>query len=137
MRRWHGAHPRAYGENLLAHHQPPEAPGSSPRIRGKFARLEKRILTRGLIPAHTGKIPVTSTPRSLRRAHPRAYGENQGVITSQTAREGSSPRIRGKYRIRGSRHEKPGLIPAHTGKILNHAGAGAGLRAHPRAYGEN
>ncbi len=50
---------------------------------------------------------------------------------------GSSPRIRGKQDALAERPVGRGLIPAHTGKTLPYPGAGVGVRAHPRAYGEN
>ena len=72
-----------------------------------------------------------------RPAHPRAGGEN--VVPQITWRRGngSSPRGRGKP-IRDTRvRRRERLIPARAGKTLTSHDAASGLRAHPRAGGEN
>ena len=52
----------------------------------------------------------------LLRAHPRVCGENAAALDGGTAREGSSPRVRGKRRPDFLRRPKRGLIPACAGK---------------------
>ena len=74
---------------------------------------------------------------SERRAHPRACGENRICIRSAAPWKGSSPRMRGKRRTRLVRLPPPRLIPAHAGKTTYRNGQTSGVRAHPRACGEN
>ena len=52
------AHPRACGENVDEALQEHQAGGSSPRMRGKPARLTGLSPNTGLIPAHAGKTPT-------------------------------------------------------------------------------
>ena len=70
-------------------------------------------------------------------AHPRAYGENCGLLTWLCLRVGSSPRIRGKLVVFLRVVWRAGLIPAHTGKTKEAQHVPQVDRAHPRAYGEN
>ena len=71
-----GAHPRAGGENPSFAMVPIHEPGSSPRWRGKRVLSSARHSPSGLIPALAGKTSGTGEHRSLRKAHPRAGGEN-------------------------------------------------------------
>lgn len=86
-----------------------------------------------LIPAHTGNTPLATYSTRSPTAHPRPYGEHGGGGVLPPIRGGSSPHTRGPYGIRGSRHEKPGLIPAHTGTITSSEPGSA----HPRTHGEH
>ena len=70
------AHPRACGENTVFAGDSRAATGSSPRVRGKPARLLPPMETGGLIPARAGKTVFIEIEHVARRAHPRACGEN-------------------------------------------------------------
>ena len=72
-----------------------------------------------------------------RRAHPRVCGENAAALDGGTAREGSSPRVRGKRLLRLCRLRLAGLIPACAGKTRPVATRKAKTTAHPRVCGEN
>ena len=76
-------------------------------------------------------------PRHYRRAHPRAYGENDSTASARSTSTGSSPRIRGKRVEPACDGDDAGLIPAHTGKTHPTCHHSSAQRAHPRAYGEN
>ena len=111
--------------------------GSSPLTRGKPACRSTGLGSGGLIPAHAGKTEPRSPPRSIRRAHPRSRGENDGADGVLGENTGSSPLTRGKREGRGFCAPGRGLIPAHAGKT-----EGSGSRwnpngAHPRSRGEN
>ena len=131
------AHPRAYGENHLEEAAEPFVKGSSPRIRGKLMAVMIATGSIGLIPAHTGKTRRSSQAKAGARAHPRAYGENTSLQSSQGGSTGSSPRIRGKHGTNLTSRAYLGLIPAHTGKTTPFKVPFRNRRAHPRAYGEN
>ena len=120
-RRGHGhcprrAHPRSRGENFGQKANDPGAKGSSPLTRGKPRRVNRVRRGRGLIPAHAGKTPTSSQPRSTARAHPRSRGENGGHHTPWRTDKGSSPLTRGKHLLTRQGHVLEGLIPAHAGK---------------------
>ena len=92
--RW--AHPRVCGENR--HHRRPHAVycGSSPRVRGKHELRLASYVFSGLIPACAGKTQAHGLYRRTRLAHPRVCGENVELLQGRVARQGSSPRVRGK-----------------------------------------
>ena len=69
-------HPREYGENCFPRFFGDGEAGSSPRIRGKYAKTVKTRLDKGIIPANTGKMRAGDRVR--------------------VGGAGSSPRIRGK-----------------------------------------
>ena len=111
------AHPRVGGENGGLAFSVGEAPGSSPRGRGKRRPNRQTGLPLGLIPAWAGKTQVQSSPNPIPSAHPRVGGENTQIKLFTHNHEGSSPRGRGKPGIRQRRR--------------------ATSWAHPRVGGEN
>ena len=132
-----GAHPRACGENGAVDLAARPALGSSPRMRGKQARVWKSRSPTRLIPAHAGKTGYDCVAAVFAGAHPRACGENPWATPRPFLRYGSSPRMRGKQ----GRNRRPaalqGLIPAHAGKTRPPVVHRRRKRAHPRACGEN
>ena len=110
------AHPRACGENGTVADKAVYVFGSSPRMRGKPFRLCEQTFYDGLIPAHAGKTSLLYPHRCARKAHPRACGENTLENLEKRGVHGSSPRMRGKPRLKDSCARRWGLIPAHAGK---------------------
>ena len=90
------AHPRAGGENRPLTPRASALAGSSPRGRGKLRARDLQSGVRRLIPARAGKTPARQERRASARAHPRAGGENDDLMTKIWPEEGSSPRGRGK-----------------------------------------
>ena len=151
------AHPRACGENDRAAPLDDEGqgssprvrgkrrggvggaplPGSSPRVRGKPRRRPRKRVPAGLIPARAGKTGVLGHPLAQPWAHPRACGENWRAVSAAAARDGSSPRVRGKRDSVKPLADGGGLIPARAGKTGPARMPSARRRAHPRACGEN
>ena len=111
--------------------------GSSPRIRGKFRLQQQQQRRGGIIPANTGKIPAGRSATPPIWDHPREYGENVITHNKSFTREGSSPRIRGKWGQCAPRRLRGGIIPANTGKIHRWCYAELRHADHPREYGEN
>ena len=131
------AHPRVGGENLLSQLPLIGGGGSSPRGRGKrtpFARSRSRS---GLIPAWAGKTAVPSHDMAPVMAHPRVGGENSNRAFMTSSGWGSSPRGRGKLKLRVCRPLATRLIPAWAGKTRTRRGSSRTGRAHPRVGGEN
>ena len=91
--------------------------GPSPRIRGKSPIRPLIDANHGTIPANTGKMPSPVSERTLKRDHPREYGENEVMPLFNERDGGPSPRIRGELtRVRCCVTRK-GTIPANTGRI--------------------
>ena len=90
------AHPRSRGENTASSRRSMARAGSSPLTRGKRLNHVEPLPVIGLIPAHAGKTPSTTSPRAAGRAHPRSRGENPGASRRQFRPVGSSPLTRGK-----------------------------------------
>ena len=91
-----GAHPRVCGENSRRSDACVLITGSSPRVRGKPARLTGLSPNTGLIPACAGKTSFSRWALMVVRAHPRVCGENASSTSIPTPMSGSSPRVRGK-----------------------------------------
>ena len=111
--------------------------GSSPRVRGKLARLAAQYDARRLIPACAGKTATKQSPSSSERAHPRVCGENSIAIETLSPVIGSSPRVRGKQEGTNQMTQSTGLIPACAGKTIRGSRRRGDGPAHPRVCGEN
>ena len=131
------AHPRAGGENTSSSSCTLRDSGSSPRGRGKRQPARLHVRLGGLIPARAGKTYGAQGGQGGRPAHPRAGGENGGMIVYPDGYVGSSPRGRGKRHVRPVVGPGRGLIPARAGKTGEGAPAIGAVGAHPRAGGEN
>ena len=131
------AHPRVCGENPTAAAVAPRPIGSSPRVRGKHPDWEWGVSEHRLIPACAGKTSRCRRPQISRWAHPRVCGENDQPARDGYAREGSSPRVRGKPTGAGLNLSHAGLIPACAGKTPGRQRTSTLPRAHPRVCGEN
>ena len=111
--------------------------GSSPLTRGKPSRSKRKVMVRGLIPAHAGKTRRGRQPCETIRAHPRSRGENEVPGTTGLTLGGSSPLTRGKLERSQDVKRRSGLIPAHAGKTGTKSTVSLRMTAHPRSRGEN
>ena len=125
------------GENADDGLPPADCGGSSPRVRGKLQGRRHRLPPQRLIPACAGKTWQGASRSPPPRAHPRVCGENAHAIHTLKARDGSSPRVRGKPRPQHRAGHRPGLIPACAGKTMVMVVSPAISWAHPRVCGEN
>ena len=135
FRSW--AHPRVCGENLLLSVLVLWVAGSSPRVRGKRRLPVSSIISRGLIPACAGKTFPRESGDEPVWAHPRVCGENAASAAREKEEKGSSPRVRGKRRLKHPSICRDGLIPACAGKTSRIGNQRRTWRAHPRVCGEN
>ena len=69
--------------------------------------------------------------------HPRACGANVMSLPMFMCDSGSSPRMRGKRRIRGHGRVLVRIIPAHAGQTSARPGRMVAWTDHPRACGAN
>ena len=115
----------------------PTAHRRTPRLRG--IRVPQGLVfdSQWFIPARAGKTIGRREGRTMRPAHPHAGGENTATQVDDNTIKGSSPRGRGKPRNVLPSLGRAGLIPARAGKTVCGWVCELGLRAHPRAGGEN
>ena len=132
-----GAHPRSRGENWSRPSWSWSVKGSSPLTRGKYSGGLASLRSRGLIPAHAGKIQALDRKAPLAAAHPRSRGENASDAERNESTQGSSPLTRGKLSLGMSDSVDKRLIPAHAGKIGTGHASRVARWAHPRSRGEN
>ena len=106
-------------------------------MRGKRRQRTHRPRQTGLIPAYAGKTGRCPSASPQRGAHPRVCGENYSSYATALDKGGSSPRMRGKPRLRARLCRSSGLIPAYAGKTASADPDLAAVGAHPRVCGEN
>ena len=130
-------HPRACGEHFKASTTVKVTNGSSPRLRGTCSGAGRIMSLKRFIPAPAGNIDFDRGQGFSTAVHPRACGEHQIIMKDGTCPTGSSPRLRGTFRIailRGSGHR---FIPAPAGNIAYSVLGDAVTAVHPRACGEH
>ena len=90
-----------------------------PREYGENRKDEERTeAAQWIIPANTGRIWVALMISVSAGDHPREYGENSAAFNTESAEEGSSPRIRGECAVARILADWCGIIPANTGRML-------------------
>ena len=135
-RRDSAVHPRACGEQ---HRDPADLAnecGSSPRMRGTGAASFLVRKVNRFIPAHAGNSIDPSTISGVVAVHPRACGEQPGMIDPPSRPPGSSPRMRGTARDRADQAKDDRFIPAYAGNRRCGASWPRPEPVHPRACGE-
>ena len=125
------------GENRGRPGRNREAPGSSPRGRGKLLEQPNDAGLRRLIPAWAGKTTAPEMVVVTAGAHPRVGGENARNACPSSSTRGSSPRGRGKPKAPKTVKFTVRLIPAWAGKTSPQTTRRSRTRAHPRVGGEN
>ena len=125
------------GENPREGHSALSLSGSSPRVRGKPTIPIGTHAEPGLIPACAGKTLGSRPSTRAFWAHPRVCGENRMSRRTPPARQGSSPRVRGKRQSCYLPYHRLGLIPACAGKTCRVNSGHDIFGAHPRVCGEN
>ena len=129
-------HPRVCGEKVAASSVLSVAAGSPPRMRGKVLHRGTSLLASGITPAYAGKRIGLAAVRVDHRDHPRVCGEKATGNNSQTAANGSPPRMRGKVQKRCSHIRVKGITPAYAGKSLAVSHSRHSAEDHPRVCGE-
>ena len=130
-------HPRACGEHVKCAHGVRFGMGSSPRMRGTHRRAFRQGRRAGIIPAHAGNTPSTSSDARYSGDHPRACGEHTRFVVKSKVATGSSPRMRGTHGAYCACRDFRGIIPAHAGNTKALRATAGRMRDHPRACGEH
>ena len=130
-----GAHPRVGGGDEVSGRDRVPVPGPSPRGRGRPGDGEGRAAAGGPIPAWAGETTGARGGCRLRGAHPRVGGGDENKDLLGAAKEGPSPRGRGRLvEVDGERRGE-GPIPAWAGETFSRSTFAATRRAHPRVGG--
>ena len=130
-------HPRACGENASPRTGMLCGIGSPPRMRGKRLPHSCGITALRITPAHAGKTRDICARSRSAEDHPRACGENTGLVMSGCAYPGSPPRMRGKPGLILDCSRASRITPAHAGKTHRRNDGCTIYKDHPRACGEN
>ena len=106
-------------------------------MRGKPRGTPNIHLSRRNIPAHAGKTIINVACDNPDEEHPRACGENTGLLNTVKLVLGTSPRMRGKRNKDLEAQNIERNIPAHAGKtILLMVGFMIGCGTSPRMRGK-
>ena len=132
----HWDHPRGCGEKLYSRRSTSSGRGSSPRVRGKAETSHRKPSSAGIIPAGAGKSALAEVSVNRDGDHPRGCGEKGVSFWACSGQSGSSPRVRGKARLRAAAARDSGIIPAGAGKRLEKRRRRLSARDHPRGCGE-
>ena len=89
------------------------------------------------IPAYAGKTTALKIMQQGIKEHPRVRGENIGKSLWASFTGGTSPRTRGKPRMRIASIIVGRNIPAYAGKTITKNQAAFNEAEHPRVRGEN
>ena len=130
-------HPRACGANADSAPLTAAACGSSPRVRGKPSAAPPTDPIMRIIPARAGQTYSTLTHDSVHPDHPRACGANVPYGHAPFEHAGSSPRVRGKRRVRTAAYTTARIIPARAGQTPERNPRERSGPDHPRACGAN
>ena len=130
-------HPRACGEHPRQKEYLLLFAGSSPRLRGTFARMVGKYRCLRFIPAPAGNMPPSPLLGGRKPVHPRACGEHRRTVRICPRRPGSSPRLRGTLYNMFTEHTQRRFIPAPAGNIRCKIRAEWFGPVHPRACGEH
>ena len=132
------AHPRAGGDDQRPRRATGPRRGSSPRWRGRLVKVMWRsMMMLRLIPALAGTTDTAPARSNLRRAHPRAGGDDNNIVPAPGSSLGSSPRWRGRPQEAAALAGRAGLIPALAGTTGGRSSRKPNVWAHPRAGGDD
>ena len=129
-------HPRVCGEKKSIFHGFCPQMGSPPHMRGKEIAARPCSQFARITPAHAGKRAITLIQEALFKDHPRTCGEKLLRGTTQIAKDGSPPHMRGKAQLRQEAVLLSGITPAHAGKREQSRPDPGHHPDHPRTCGE-
>ncbi len=130
-----GEHPRVRGADSHPGIGPPAHPGTSPRARGRPEVLVDAGRQARNIPACAGPTSLAREGSRRAREHPRVRGADDFQGLHLALSNGTSPRARGRPRVRCRRRWGPGNIPACAGPTSASSCRVTRRREHPRVRG--
>ena len=111
-----GVYPRPHGEAANSSRDTSTTLGLSPPTRGSLRDGDQPRRHLRSIPAHTGKPRHRPASRRRVRVYPRPHGEATKRWPVENLFTGLSPPTRGSHQLFADASDRPGSIPAHTGK---------------------
>ena len=130
-------HPRECGANSQEQTKNTMKLGSSPRVRGKRHVPPSCRCKRRIIPASAGQTQACFRLVRCFADHPRECGANGIYLTDSEKADGSSPRVRGKRRVKARELHRVRIIPASAGQTMLFVVVVAMITDHPRECGAN
>ena len=112
-----------------------DAPGLSPRVRGKLWRASPIDQPPGSIPACAGEAWDAGSAAGQRPVYPRVCGGSSALSAFRKSERGLSPRVRGKPRHRVSVGVLCWSIPACAGEAVLHRSPTPAAEVYPRVCG--
>ena len=125
------------GKNSPWHEKGAGGQGSPPRVREKPLACNPLLKCSGITPACAGKTLRLYCAQFVSWDHPRVCGKNLIIQFSNSALEGSPPRVREKQLPEYTEPIGTGITPACAGKTTSLAQEGTIGRDHPRVCGKN
>ena len=135
--RRHKDHPRGCGEHSDTDPIRYNLLGSSPRMRGAPAVIDKELCFSGIIPADAGSTGNIQPIQPTKGDHPRGCGEHRAFSGPWPSPRGSSPRMRGAPAHERTNHETNRIIPADAGSTCFCRQEPILVGDHPRGCGEH
>ena len=129
-------HPRVCGERQHDALPNRRELGSSPRVRGTAATLQRDGLAGRFIPACAGNGRERDEDTTRCTVHPRVCGERLCYVSVAVLLDGSSPRVRGTGRHAAAPSRVAWFIPACAGNGSPPAVESSARPVHPRVCGE-
>ena len=130
-------HPRMCGEHLWMQASTGATSGSSPHVRGARSAWVIGAVFAGIIPACAGSTSPWPSASARCGDHPRMCGEHSSGPALIADIPGSSPHVRGARGCQQLQQSYLGIIPACAGSTCHDRRENAGVRDHPRMYGEH
>ena len=129
-------HPHACGERFTGAVDSRLYNGSSPRLWGTpISRSHRRFPPR-FIPTPVGNASSSIAAMIRRTVHPHACGERSGLMSRDSIRFGSSPRLWGTLRFDVQGLDQVRFIPTPVGNATRQPLHKAAMTVHPHACGE-
>ncbi len=130
-------HPHACGEHESPIFRFVIDDGSSPRMWGTLAHLQRRTAVRRFIPTHVGNTSSSAPRCGTLSVHPHACGEHTQISCTTAKHAGSSPRMWGTHAGRYCRLAIDRFIPTHVGNTGATTRRPGVASVHPHACGEH
>ncbi len=128
-------HPRGCGADSMKPGVSMKSRGASPRVRGRRHHSREEDHAGRSIPAGAGPTPLVAATKMPPQEHPRGCGADFMAVPTTSARQGASPRVRGRPGRGGGRLLAGGSIPAGAGPTPPFARRLGPSVEHPRGCG--
>ena len=130
-------HPHECGEHMRCRVRNIQFYGSSPRVRGTSKLAQLLIYCHRFIPTSAGNIGAFDNWIEWITVHPHECGEHQYEPDGKKCKRGSSPRVRGTFKIWRNHAFFCRFIPTSAGNIMPSHTISVFSAVHPHECGEH